>query len=600
MSDFESFDWLRTSFEDFEDLLKNEELVEEPVPIDVFMHDRKYLNIKQASDLQKKIIERSSQIFLPHTLTQLYGEERGRQIWEEETVSEVIAQCGKGSGKDFSSRCAFLYTIYKLHCMKDPLAYYGKAHGTYIDLLNLAVNAEQAERVFFQPLKNMMIGSDYFRDIGFELKKKEVEFYNRPIRLFSGNSESEAWEGLDLMLVVLDEIAAFKTDGQLQGERAQRLSASAIYKMSKLSVMSRFPDIGKCILLSFPRYRGDFIQQRYEESAVEPKVLRIKAKTWEMNPLITREQLEPEYIRNPIDAKSRFECEPPEMIDAFFRDPERVRACFKGKWEYVDAGTDQEKKVLHEIPELNPINDDGTFKDWFKPSPGDSYPRFIHVDLGQVRDRAALAMCHVPGTRRIETGFGTFENLPVVKMDLIHSWEALPGQEIDFAGIREFIALVCKKFPVSLVTFDQWQSIDMIQSLNRRGIYSEMQGVKISHYDNLATCFYDGRFSGYFNRILVEDELLKLQVLQNRKVDHPSKGSKDLADALAGATWSACQYADIDAEIDIDIFGSDDDWEALEYLDATADDEGTDKRFGKSRTTMTDDDPFDNFTFESI
>lgn len=596
MSGF-NLDWIKTDFEDFNDLLRQDDLVEEPVPIEVFLHDKRYLNIKVVSDLQKQIIEASSQILLPHTLTELYGEEKARKIWDEETVNEIVAQCGKGSGKDFSSRCAFLYTIYKLHCLKDPLSYYSKAHGTYIDLLNLAVNAEQAERVFFQPLKNMLTGSDYFTSVGFELRKKEVEFYERPIRLFSGNSESEAWEGLDLMLVVLDEIAAFKTDGMLQGERAQRLSASAIYKMSKMSVTSRFPDVGKCILLSFPRFRDDFIQQRYQESSKEPKVLRIKAKTWEMNPNITRAQLENEYIRNPIDAKARFECEPPEMIDAFFRDPERVRACFKGKWVTADEGTDEERRKLLEIPELNPVNDNGTFKPWFKPSPADDYPRFIHVDLGQVRDRAALAMCHVPGTRRIETGFSSHESLPVVKMDLIHSWKAEPGSEIDFAGIREFIALLCKKFPVSLVTFDQWQSIDMIQSLNRRGIYSEMQGVKIAHYDNLATCFYDGRFSGYFNHILVEDELLKLQVLENRKIDHPSTGSKDLADALAGATWSACQYADIDTEIEIDVWGTDDDWEDMEYQDALLDDQANDKRYGKERAAMYVD---DGLNFESI
>lgn len=597
MSNFNDFDWMKTSWEDFDSLLSNDEMAEEPVPVEVFLHDRKYLNIKLVSDLQKKIIEHSSQIYLPHTLNELYGEERGKEIWEQETVNEVIAQCGKGSGKDFSSRCAFLYTIYKLHCLKDPLGYYGKAHGTYIDLLNLAVNAEQAERVFFQPLKNMMTGSEYFRSIGFELRKKEVEFYERPIRLFSGNSESEAWEGLDLMLVVLDEIAAFKTDSMLQGERAQRLSASAIYKMSKMSVTSRFPDVGKCILLSFPRYRDDFIQQRYAESEKEPKVLRIKARTWDMNPVITREQLENEYIRNPIDARARFECEPPEMIDAFFRDPERVRACFQGKWVVTGEGTEERRRLL-EVPELNPIAENGTFKPWFKRNSGDDYPRFIHVDLGQVRDRAALAMCHVPGTRRIETGFGSHEALPVVKMDLIHSWEAGPGQEIDFAGIREFIALLCKKFPVSLVTFDQWQSVDMIQSLNRRGIYSEMQGVKIAHYDNLATCFYDGRFSGYFNHILVEDELLKLQVLENRKVDHPSTGSKDLADALAGATWSACQYADIDTEIEINVWGTDDSWEDMERLDAEADDEMRDGRFGKERAQSTYID--EDWNFESI
>jgi hypothetical protein len=584
--------WMNESFEDFASLLADDELVEEPVPVEVFLYDKRYLGIEKVSDLQMKIIEVSSQIYHPPTLEKLYGPDEAKRIWEEETVSEIVAQCGKGSGKDFSSRCAFLYTIYKLHCLRDPLKYYHKAHGTYIDFLNIAINAEQAQNVFFKPLQNMLAESPYFQENGCEVRKKEVEFYNRPIRLFSGNSESEAWEGLDLMLVVLDEIAAFKTDaqfravGNMQSDQS-RLSASGIYKMSKMSVMSRFADVGKVLLLSFPRYRGDFIQERYEKSINEPKVFRVKAKTWEMNPFVTRESLEPEYQRNPIDARARFECEPPEMVDAFFRDPMRVRRCFKGNVKTITE-SGYEKLVWEEDHELFPVDDSGRFKDWFKPQ--DDYPRFIHVDLAQKRDRAALAMCHSPGTRRIETESAVYQQLPVVKMDLIHYWEAEPGQEIDFSGIREFIALLCRKFPVSLVTFDRWQSVDMIQSLNRRGIYSEMESVNINHYDNLATCFYDGRFSGYFNRLLVEEELLKLQVLPNRKVDHPTTGSKDLADALAGATWHACEFADIETEIDITILGTDEDWKRLEQEEALEDDLASDKRRRERASTNADSD----------
>jgi hypothetical protein len=100
--------------------------------------------------------------------------------------------------------------------------------------------------------------------------------------------------------------------------------------MSKLSVMSRFPEIGKVILLSFPRYKGDFIQQRFFNSRDknEPKTWSIKAATWEVNPTIHRHQLESEYIRNPIEARARFECEPPNMEDAYFRDPDLVRKSF--------------------------------------------------------------------------------------------------------------------------------------------------------------------------------------------------------------------------------------------------------------------------------
>lgn len=934
-------DFLKTTFADFEELFEEGDLKEIPVDLDTFLNDPYYLGkakIKQISEVQRKIIESISQIYKLPTLIEIHGEEEGTRIWEEDTYHEIVAMCGKGGGKDFSSRLGFIYTIYKLHCLRDPITYYDKAHGTYIDLLNIAINADQANNVFFSPLKNIISMSPYFQEKGFEPRKSTLEFYECPIRLHSGNSEAEAWEGLDLMLVVLDEIAAFKclgenvpvltpdgwvkngelkvgdyvigrdgkptevlhvfeagnkevfevefedgavvqcsddhiwhvreySDGRrpsykdlelkdfksltlkgkhnqkryaipvvepvefapsdplpidpyvmgiligdgsiaggsvrftsdddfvvrevskrlpecqvrhsskcdylitgggiidklrdlgLWGHRAndkfipapylyasvedrklllaglmdsdgtparghgsyttvstrlkddfielcrglggvpmasehnawykgsdedrvecqkkwmicprvpfnpfllprkaekwkphkrtlwrtivdvrslgyaekmkcikvanedglyvindyvvthntdsnlknnaggaQRLSASSIYDMSKNSVVSRFGDIGKVVLLSFPRFSGDFICQRYDESANEGGVLRIKAPTWVMNPFVTRESLEPQFKRSPVQAEMRFGCNPPEMIDAFFRDPAAVRQCFRGEWEVIDAGTPEEKRVLREIPELFPLNPDGTFKDWFEAK--DDYPRFIHVDLGLKRDRAALCMVHSPGTRKVEIEYEVYENLPVIKMDLIHYWEAKEGQEIDFSQVREMIKLLARKFPVAKVTFDRWNSNDMVQMLNRRGIYATHHSVKKNDYDTLSTAFYDGRFSGYFVEELVEKELLKLQILNNGKVDHPEGFHDDLAQALASAVWNCCEHADLDTEIELDILGTADDWEALEYAEAVDEERRRkDRRFGKQKSSMTYDESEDDFNWHTI
>jgi hypothetical protein len=578
----EGFEWLNLDLESFQSLLEEDELKEIPVDLDTFLFDPYFLgqDVQVASELQKKIIEQISQIFHERTLIKLHGEERGKEIWENETPLEIICKVGKGAGKDFSTRCAFLYTVYKLHCLRDPQKYYNKGGGTYIDLLNLAVNAEQAQRVFFDPLQNMIKRSPYFREQGFVLKKKEIEFQNAPVRLYSGNSESEAWEGLDLLTVALDEIAAFKTDAQFRASGTghsdqSRLSASGIYKMSKLSVSSRFGTMGKVVLLSFPRYKGDFICERYDQSENEPKTLRIHAATWEMNPTKKREDFEHEFRRNYIEARSRLMAEPPEMVDAFFRDPMRVRHCFDGIWKVIDKGTPKEKEILTENHDLFPLNEDGTFKDWFRAN--DDHPRFIHVDLALKRDKIGLVMCHSPGIRKIQVSGDQWDMLPVVKMDLAHFWSARPGEEMDFSAVREFIYLLAKRFPIAMVTLDRWNSADFIQTLNRRGIYAEMHSVGINDYDNLATSMYDGRFRGYFHHILVEDELLKLQALPNRKVDHPTDAGKDIADALAGAAWGASQHADIGTEIEIDVIGTDEDWEDWELEDAKEDDMETRK-----------------------
>lgn len=460
------------------------------------------------------------------------GEQEGEDWYNKYTDNEVICMLGKGSGKDHCARISVAYTAYLLHCLRDPLNYYGKATGVYIDLLNLAVNAQQAQRVFFEPLKNLLLSSPYFNEVGFEPRVSEIFFFSRPVRCFSGHSESEGWEGYEVMTIILDEISAFKTDSELRGDTRAKGSASAIYNMSKLSVMSRFPEVGKVILLSFPRYKGDFIQQRFfgAQQKNEPKTWFIKAATWEVNPTITREALESEFVRNPIEARARFECEPPNMEDAFFRDPDLVRGAFS----YAD----------------DPMNEDGTYKKWFNNK--DNHMRFIHIDLGLKRDRAALAMSHCSGFAEVKTGIGV-ETLPIINVDLVKSWEAAHGQEINFASIRSAIVELCRKFDVGLVTFDRWQSVEMIQSLRSQGINADFRSVKKSDYDSLMTAIYDKRVRGYWNELLVEEELLKLRLFANNKIDHPPEGSKDLADAVAGSVACCIDNISVEAEMEIEI-----------------------------------------------
>jgi hypothetical protein len=589
--------WLKTDLEDFTDLLNDSELKEEPVPLEEFYHGKHYLNFKEPlGDKQAQLIKMMSQIYYPNTLIDLYGEAEAERIWREDTKMEIVAMLGKGSGKDFSSRIAFCYTTYKLHCLTDVLGYYNKAPGTYIDLLNIAINADQARQVFFEPLKNIMRRSEWFESVGVEERKSTLEFQSAPIRLFSGNSEAESWEGLDLFLCVLDEIAAFKTEQAFKStDNSQRLSAKAIYDMAEASITSRFPDIGKLILLSFPRYRNDFIMQRYADAANYPdKVFRMKAAPWEVNPTKKRSDYDHYYNKNPIEARARFECEPPEMVDSFFRDPSMVRQCFEARVTLDANGIE----VYKEVPQLFPIDEQGRFKPWFKDTSG--HTRYIHTDLAKgTRDRAAVCMVHVAGYRDIETEPGSWEKLPVIKMDSMKWWTADPGKEIQFDEIRKHITDLCKKFPVGQVSFDQWQSVDMIQTLRNRGIRAERQPVNVNAYDTLATCFYDGRFSGYFIDILVEQELLKLQLLPNGKVDHPSDTTKDLADALAGAVFSACLNSATDQEIDIDIIGGDEDedWESAELEDALEDDKhGRITRSYETKIEEIDDD----WNFESV
>lgn len=524
---------INTNLDDFERLLRKEDLQDEPVPIERFVVDKHYLGLPPLSEVQLEIVRHNTQVLKPHTLVQLMGEEKGMEYYHKYTVNEVIAQLGKGSGKDHVSRISMAYVVYIMHCLRDPLDYYNKAGNIHIALINLAVNAKQAQQVFFEPFKNLLLNSPYFNEHPFDPRVQELYFFERPVRCFSGHSESEGWEGYDVMMCVLDEISAFKTDSELQDSIRQRGSASQIYNMAKASVISRFPDIGKVILLSFPRFKGDFIQERYNEYIEKdlPKTWGLKKPTWEVNPTISREDLEPEFIRNPIEAASRFACEPPEMEDAYFRDADAIRRAF-------NYGED-------------PVDEYGHWKPWFNGT--DNFVRFIHVDLGLKRDAAALAMVHISGMKEVKTSAGV-ETLPIVYVDLVHRWEAPHMGEIDFASVRTLIVELSRKFDVAGVTFDMWQSVDMIQSLKLQGINADWHTVKKTDYDTLGTAIYDGRLRGYWDEHLVNQELLKLRLITNTKVDHPTQGSKDAADAVAGATFKCLENATLGHELEIEIW----------------------------------------------
>ena len=107
----------------------------------------------------------------------------------------------------------------------------------------------------------------------------------------------------------------------------------------------------------------------------------------------------------------------------------------------------------------------------------------------------------------------------------------------------------------------------MIQSLRSQGINADFHSVKKTDYDTLMTAIYDTRLRGYWDHVLVEEELLKLRLFSNNKIDHPNAGSKDLADALAGSVFNSIENMAMEQDVEIEILGFDMDSEKYDGLE---------------------------------
>jgi len=549
-------------FTDFISAVSGAEWDEVPVEIEEFVTSEDFLNLPPLSTYQYQIVRAASQIYRKETLIALYGKKKGLERWDE-TCTEIVLQLGKGSGKDFTSTVAVCYVVYLLLCLKDPAHYYGKPRGDAIDIINIAINADQARNVFFKGLREKILGCPWF--IGkFEIKNNSIEF-EKNVTVYSGHSQREAFEGLNLLIAILDEISGFALESNTGNELAD--TADATYQMYRNSVDSRF-SLGKVMLLSFPRFRGDYIQQRYgpefndpdkgmigavaeketiirqhtfkiiedlpdgdpdNEFTIEweedhitrysfPGLFALRRPTWEVNPTKSIDDFKRNFMTNKADALGRYACIPSDSTDdTFFKDKQAIEDSFNSQ---------------------NMVDNDGTFHVNFLPKEGREY--YIHVDLSKVHDRCAVAMAHVekwvtsPGDKMNE-------QYPFVVVDAVRWWKPSKDKPMDYKDVTDYIMRLKRRgFDIKIISFDRWQSLDTMNFLEARGMTTELLSVANKHYDDFLSTMYDERLSGPKIPELIT-ELRELRYIKD-KVDHPRSGYKDLSDAVCGAIFNAVQY----------------------------------------------------------
>jgi hypothetical protein len=541
-------------FNDFLEVLKENHFVETPVDVKTFVQSPDYLGQPLLSDIQYEIVEAMSQIYRKEDLIDIMGPAEGLIHFNKYTKNELILQLGKGSGKDFISTVACAYVVYKLLCLKDPAIYFGKPAGDAIDIINVAVNAQQAKNVFFKGFKTKIERSPWFAG-KFNAKADSIEF-DKSITVYSGHSERESHEGLNLLMAVLDEISGFASEvvsGNEQGKTADN-----IYKAFRGTVDSRFPDLGKVVLLSFPRYQGDFISQRYESVIAEketierrhtfimnedlphtdpgnqfeiswdedtilqykiPRVFAFKRPTWEVNPTRKIEDFKLAFFTDLGDAMMRFACMPTYSSDAFFKQIDKVEKCMSTR---------------------NPLDSFRRFDETFVPDPDKTY--YIHADLAQKHDKCAVAIAHVDKWVNIQVIKDYEQVAPIVIVDAVAWWEPRAEGPVNLSEVKQWIINLRRQgFNIGMVSFDRWQSFDIQNELQAVGIRTETVSVAKKHYEDLAMMIYEERVAIPRIPILLE-EMSELKIMKGNRVDHPRKKSKDLADAVTGAVFGAISH----------------------------------------------------------
>lgn len=544
---------------DFLHVLSNDSAFEErPVDLETFLYSKEFMNLPKLSEVQEQIVELGSNIYFKETWAELYGDKKAQEM-SQKNKKELWYALGKGAGKDLLAEVTCCRIVYLLLCLKDPALYFGKPEGDNIDIVNVAKNAKQASNVYFAGLKTRIRHCPWFNG-KYKARASDIEF-DKNVRVHSLNSENEGTEGLNILVAVLDELDSFD-------EGDSFANAQAMYKTLSATVSSRFDTTGKVLVLSFPRRKDGYMMTKYNDMVAEKVVTKhshtfvlnpelpsgtegneftveweedeiisykyanvwaLRKPTWKVNPTKTIDSFMMDFYRDKNDALTRFAADPQDTdgVNDWYKDKAKIDATFSA---------------------MNGVDDLGSIT--ARPIPNKQY--YIHVDLALKQDNAAVAMAHVDDFKRVKLGSYLSDPAPFVIVDLVRYWKPSKDRPLDFSDIREFIISLRRSgFNIKKVTFDRWQSDQIIAQLNDVGIKAEKLSVGRDHYNEFALMLGENRIVGPDSDRL-KRELKTLIVNDKGKVDHPGRTGNDLADAVTGAIYnSASLTPKADGEISV-------------------------------------------------
>jgi hypothetical protein len=250
-----------------------------------------------------------------------------------------------------------------------------------------------------------------------------------------------------------------------------------------------------------------------------PGVFALKRPTWEVNPTRKIDDFMIAFLTDLGDAMMRFACVPTFASDAFFKQAEKVRACMTLR---------------------NPVDTFKRFDESFKPDPTKKY--YVHADLAQKHDKCAVSIAHIDKWVSLQS-FNDYQQIvPFVVVDAIVYWEPKKEGPVDLSEVKNWIINLRRLgFNLGLVTFDRWNSFDIQRDLSSVGIKTETLSVAKKHYEDLSMLVYEERIVLPQIDLLLE-EMQELRIMNNNRVDHPRKKSKDLADAMCGSVYNAISH----------------------------------------------------------
>lgn len=363
---------------------------------------------------------------------------------------------------------------------------------------------------------------------------------------------------------------------------------------------SRFPSkrglsLGNICVISSTRYKGDFLDRRIDEmeairksdadevaKEIASHIATFRRKRYEVVPeedysgkkfriLIgsenwgTRILGDDEIAGTDFPENGKVEEVPVEHKREFMQDPENalrdivgiatdtISAFIKNRSKIVDAIERGARNKLQQIISQDtwdlqsdgfPYWERGVLQKMAEDPKTKNKVLWAHIDLSISGDTTGVSVIRFDGWMNVIDAEGTVHVRP--KFSVLAAFGIKPSgnEEIDPTKVRELVMQLGTTYGLALreVTYDSYQSNESIKELRKAGIRSRVISTvtATTAYLDLRSALYEDRIDIVPPSDLLWHELSTLEYIADKDViDHPPRGSKDVADCVAGAMQAA-------------------------------------------------------------
>jgi intein/homing endonuclease len=424
---------------------------------------------------------------------------------------EAAIVAGQRSGKSAWIGMMSAYLTHWLLMLQNPNEIYGLMssnilHGTFV-----ALTYAQAKDTLWEPYYGYLTDSPFFTqyhamltDCGnkygeelHKLKDTFVLYRHRKLLTYPAGPDKRTLRGRTRYLAVIDELGWFDNSAS---QTKVKMNANEVYialERSLLTVRAAANKIikrgfdnvpsGYFLNISSPSSVRDKIMELARQAQGSRKILGLIKPTWEMNPTVTREDLEEEFKKDPVAAMRDYGAQPPLTSNPFIGSRTTIEQCFHKKTNPCSISYSTKKAK------------DGTqtLYAYFNKLKRSGKASILAIDAGYSNNSFACAIGHLMDDR-----YPIFTVLVEI--------QPLPGIPINYSLVyTNILKPLIEKRNVKFLVADRWNSLKVLADAAEDfpDIQTEQYSLKYQDMVMFKECLQDQQTNMPLPEISVDDIL---------------------------------------------------------------------------------------------